>query len=826
MRQATQILVIGGGPAGATAAGLLAREGFEVTVLERERFPRYHIGESILPSSLPILDLLGAREKIERHGFQVKRGVIFQWGPDEWSLSFNELGDDAAYAWQVVRAEFDEILLNHAAELGADVHQGRTVRELEFDGDRPVAARWADSKDAGRTGRITFGYVIDASGRGGVLANRYLKNRRFNDMFKNVAAWRYWAGAGDLAGGPEGSTGVFSVPSGWFWVIPLHDGTLSVGLVTGRDAFNERRRELGSNQAVYDEAMRQCPAVRAALDGATPVTGIRLEQDYSYTAEAFTGPGCLLAGDAACFLDPLLSTGVHLATFSGMVAAATLGSVLAGDMPEATAFTFYQKAYRRAYERMVLLVSAFYETYRGRDYHFYHAQQLSVREKNDLRLHETFLRIVAGIEDMADAKTAAYDLAVGELMAGRAVGGSPFRYRPAMSAEPIDARNAIGGVYVQLVPNLRLARAGPDVPAGGAHAGEPGGAQAGGQGSRLGTAQGAASAPAGTQGSGLAGAHGSGGSGGAGFDAAGTVSEAGLALPQDIDAERLREALGQHYDTFVAAGLAALAHGGHNRRWVQFGLAPRPGHWSAVHAGLRELAGRLLRDGVVVNFFYMGKPPGLRVRFETTPDRRDSLASSLDAEFAAWQPHLASMRRGRYEPEEHLFGGPTSMAYVHGLFTVDSQAWLAFFGLADRCSPWMFSLAMLRQMLTGLAIANWEDLGVWERIRRQTRRELPPGLDQAKVDAVAGTMRTLWTDPAALREALGVPAAGLADEYGPRFLECARNWDAGCFARGDCLIGPREAAAFATIFHWNRGAISPTTQALIAAALADRTARP
>jgi flavin-dependent dehydrogenase len=463
MRDATQILVIGGGPAGATAAGLLARAGFDVTVAEREHFPRYHIGESILPSSLAILNVLGAREKVEAHGFQVKRGVVFQWGPDEWSLAFNELGDETPYAWQVVRSEFDEILLRHAAELGAQVSEGVTVRDIEFDGGRPVAARW--TRDDGTAGRTAFEYLIDASGRGGVLASRYLKNRQPNEMFRNVAVWRYWTGAGQVPGGPAGSTGVYSLPDGWFWAIPLHDGTVSVGLVTGRDSFIERRRELGGTEAVYADAVRRCPGIAALLDGAAAVSPARVEQDYSYVADAFTGPGYLLSGDAACFLDPLLSTGVHLATYSGMVAAAAIGSVLRGELDEDRAFGFYQRAYRRAYERMVLLVSAFYESYRGRDYHFYQAQKLSGREKSQFRLHETFLRIISGVEDMEDAREAAFDLVISRLKAGDDRDGSPFRDLPGMREEPVSPEQAMDGVYLTFTPRLGLARAA--VPSGG-----------------------------------------------------------------------------------------------------------------------------------------------------------------------------------------------------------------------------------------------------------------------------------------------------------------------------------------------------------------------
>src|SRR5262249_40695022 len=144
---------------------------------------------------------------------------------------------------------------------------------------------------------------------------------------------------------------------GWFWAIPLHDGTLSVGLVTSKDLFNEGRSRLGSIEKLYFEAMKDCPIVTELLEGATKVSDMRTEQDYSYVAERFAGPGYFISGDAACFLDPLLSTGVHLATYAGLLAAASLTSVLRGEVAEEEATDFYHTWYRHAYERMLVLVS-------------------------------------------------------------------------------------------------------------------------------------------------------------------------------------------------------------------------------------------------------------------------------------------------------------------------------------------------------------------------------------------------------------------------------------------------------------------------------------
>lgn len=398
-----QVLVIGGGPGGSTAAALLAGQGIDVTLMERQRFPRYHIGESLLPSALRILDELGLREKVESHGFQRKAGALFDWSDEVWDFAFGT-PREPLHAFQVVRSEFDQLLLENAAATGVDVREEVDVTEIEFEGERPRQASFVDG--SGRRGSCSFDVVVDASGRTGLLATRHLKNRNFHEAFRNVALWGYWRDAGRLDRGPEGATASCSIPHGWIWAIPLHDGSLSVGVVMHKSTMKELR-EQHTLDAIYRQALESSPIVSELVAPGEMTGSLRAETDYSYAADRFSGPGYYLVGDAACFLDPLLSTGIHLATFSGLVAAASIASALRGEVGESEASEFFGASYRRAYMRMLVVVSAFYRMHANRDAYFKQAQELTTRDYRKDELAAAFVNVVSGVEDLRDMNDAA-----------------------------------------------------------------------------------------------------------------------------------------------------------------------------------------------------------------------------------------------------------------------------------------------------------------------------------------------------------------------------------------------------------------------------------
>jgi len=468
MQQSTQVLVIGGGPGGSTAASLLAREGFDVTLIEKAIFPRYHVGESLLPSCLEILDTIGAREKIEAHGFQRKEGGYFDWGEDSWTLDFTKLRHP--YGFQVVRSEFDHLLLEHAKSQGVKVHEGIEVKSITFNGERPRSAIWArvaaDEKQGSteeQEGEIAFDYVIDASGRAGLLTTRYLKGRHYHNAFQNVGIWGYYQGAMRQQGVPEGAISVGAIPEGWVWAIPLHNGTTSVGVVMHKTAFKEHRQAEESVEHIYEKAIADSVLISGLLKDAERISDIKAEQDYSYISETLTGPGYFLIGDAACFIDPLLSTGVHLATHSALLAAASVASLLRGEQSEEDATLFFDQSYRHAYLRLIVLISALYQQYNGVQTYFWQAQQLTNKDYEDsTALNEALLYIISGMEDLKDTEhgAKAHDLEgiANSIPESERASIAQQAYHRVFWRASISPETAIEGLYIVTKPQLGLKR--------------------------------------------------------------------------------------------------------------------------------------------------------------------------------------------------------------------------------------------------------------------------------------------------------------------------------------------------------------------------------
>lgn len=485
--QSTKILVIGGGPGGSTAATLLARQGIEVTLFEKAHFPRYHIGESLLPTILPILDLLGAREKVEAFGFQKKMGAFLQWGEEEWPLNFGELAGNLTYSFQVTRAEFDHILLNHARSQGVNVYEGVEVKSIEFDGDRPVKARWLmDSKNgnkSGGEGEIAFDFMIDASGRTSLMSNRYLRNRRYHKIFQNIGIWGYWKNANRLATGREGDIAVNSIANGWLWGIPLQDDIMSVGVVMHKDYLASKKPYILKD--IYMESIEEGETITEIVKNAELVSEIYAETDYSYASERFCGPGYFLVGDAACFLDPLLSSGVHLATFSALLSAASITSILCNEVIEEEAASFFEKSYRQAYLRFLVFLSAFYDVGRTKESYFWEAQRLTEDDVEAGDLKMAFLKLVTGVKDINDVeKQGAHNLVLTE-MTKRIDDNLKFRRDKMALANvkgeekmavdenarffssveglfSLDSADAVDGLYVTTYPRLGLTKIKPD----------------------------------------------------------------------------------------------------------------------------------------------------------------------------------------------------------------------------------------------------------------------------------------------------------------------------------------------------------------------------
>jgi len=324
------VLVIGGGPAGSTIAALLAARGRDVALVEKMHHPRFHIGESLLPANVALFDRLGVRAQVEAIGIR-KFGAEFV-SPDHEHTSRIEFGDawdkSMPYAWQVRRSELDEVLFRHAAARGARVHEGCRARHVAFDADGATVQVEEEGRGL-RTWRAR--HVVDASGRDTLLANQ-LRSKRKNRRHASSALYAHFKDVERLPGRLEGHISIFWFAHGWFWLIPLADGTTSVGAVCWPYYLKSRTKPLAE---FFDDTIALCPRLVERMRGAERVSEVTATGNYSYTSTTSSGKRFLMLGDAYAFVDPVFSSGVYLAMYSAFAAVDLVEAAL--DRPRAAA---------------------------------------------------------------------------------------------------------------------------------------------------------------------------------------------------------------------------------------------------------------------------------------------------------------------------------------------------------------------------------------------------------------------------------------------------------------------------------------------------------
>lgn len=355
------VVVIGGGPAGSTASTLLAQHGYRVQLFERERFPRFHIGESLIPETYWVLKRLNMLDKMKRSHFVKKYSVQFinQHGKLSEPFYFmDHKPHECSQTWQVLREEFDQLLLDNAREHGVEVHEGVRVLEVLFEGDRAVGVRVA--AEDGTEHAVPAQVVVDASGQSSMIMSRF-GLREWDPVLKKAALWTYWEGAQRDTGRDEGATLVIQTEGkkGWFWYIPQHNNIVSVGVVASYDYLFQNRPER-DHEAIYFREVERCPGVKTRIAQARRVAPFRAAKEYSYRSRKAAGDGWVLVGDAFGFLDPLYSSGVLLALKSGSMAADAVAEGLAKGDTSAAQLGKWEAEFVRGMERMRRLVCEYY----------------------------------------------------------------------------------------------------------------------------------------------------------------------------------------------------------------------------------------------------------------------------------------------------------------------------------------------------------------------------------------------------------------------------------------------------------------------------------
>ena len=379
------VLVIGGGPAGSTVSTLLARRGYDVVLVEKDRHPRFHIGESLLPANLPLLDELGVGEQVRAIGM-VKRAAEFEspWHAHNQKFLFGEAWNkNMPYAYHIHRAPFDEILLRNAERSGVRVFETCRLEELDLESDPQRATASARHETLGK---LDFQprFVVDASGRDTFLSNRF-QIKHSNPKHSSLAIYGHFAGARRHSGEAEGYITIFWFDHGWFWFIPLHDGVTSVGMVAW-PYFMKTRGGRSLEQFLMD-GIATTPKLAERLANATLVRAVEATGNFSYTSERNHGRNYVMVGDAYAFIDPVFSAGVWLAMQGAVAAAEAVDTCLRTPARSAAALRHFDKVIRHGPSKFSWLVYRMTNPV---------MRDLLMAPRNTFRMQEAVVSLLAG----------------------------------------------------------------------------------------------------------------------------------------------------------------------------------------------------------------------------------------------------------------------------------------------------------------------------------------------------------------------------------------------------------------------------------------------
>jgi flavin-dependent dehydrogenase len=378
----SDVVVVGGGPAGCTAATFLARRGWSVTLLEKDRYPRFHIGESLLPMNLPILQRLGVLESIEKIGV-LKVGADFPAPtPEGYNVFRFERALDATWrhAYQVRRDEFDTLLFENAAASGVKAFQGQRV--TSFDAG-PDGVKVEGVSESGTPFRCTARYLVDATGRDTLVGNQ-LRLKRKSRHHQSAALFAHFRGVERRPGPDQGNISIYRFEHGWVWLIPLRDGITSVGAVCWPDYLKQRRTD---NLEFLMQTLRSIPALSQRLEHAEVVGNLHATGNYSYACTRMSGRRWLMAGDSYAFVDPIFSSGVYLAMHGAEVAADVVDGALRSPARERA----LQRGYERTTARGLRTLSWFIFRFTSPA-----MRRLFANPRNDLKLEQAMISMLAG----------------------------------------------------------------------------------------------------------------------------------------------------------------------------------------------------------------------------------------------------------------------------------------------------------------------------------------------------------------------------------------------------------------------------------------------